>query len=156
MSTLRNRFARPTRPDHRRVGGGWLSLFAMWMIFIGPLVSQSMPMEHHAGMPMDMPMAAGHHQAEAGHPGHGNDGRLHVLWEKCGYCSLLFNCPGLPQALSPLSTGAVPQATLVPLPTRHGHARQAVFPGARSRAPPSSMRSENTLHARDSQVSRLS
>lgn len=86
-----------------------------------------------------MPMAAGHHQAEAGHHGHGNDGQLHVLWEKCGYCSLLFNCPGLPQSLSPLGTGAVPQATLLALQTRHGHARQSVFPGARSRAPPSSI-----------------
>ncbi|WP_430304045.1 DUF2946 domain-containing protein, partial [Pseudomonas mosselii] len=64
MSLPRYSSVRTTRPDRRRVGGGWLSLFAMWMIFIGPLVSQSMPMEHHAGMsmPMDMsmPMAHGH------------------------------------------------------------------------------------------------
>ncbi|MCL8340499.1 DUF2946 domain-containing protein, partial [Pseudomonas mosselii] len=99
MSLPRYSSVRTTRPDRRRVGGGWLSLFAMWMIFIGPLVSQSMPMEHHAGMsmPMDMsmPMAHGHDE----HHGHGNDGQLHVMWEKCGYCSLLFNCPALPQSL---------------------------------------------------------
>ena len=139
MSTLRKRLPWPTRPDRRRMGGGWLSLFAMWMIFIGPLVSQSMPMNHHAGMPMDMPMVAGHHQADTGHHGHGNDGQLHVLWEKCGYCSLLFNCPGLPQTLSPLDIGTLSQAGLLLRQTRQGHARQAVFPGARSRAPPVSI-----------------
>lgn len=137
MSLLRNGLTRPTRPDHRRVGGGWLSLFAMWMIFIGPLVSQSMPMSHHTGMDMSMPAA--HHSAEAGHHGHGNDSQLHVLWEKCGYCSLLYNCPGLPQTLSPLSIGAVLPTTLRPPQPHQGHARHAVFPGARSRAPPASM-----------------
>jgi len=62
-----------------------------------------------------------------------------VMWEKCGYCSLLFNCPALPQALSPLSAGSVVPTTHLFAPTHHGHARQAVFPGARSRAPPSSI-----------------
>ncbi|MBF8731046.1 MULTISPECIES: DUF2946 domain-containing protein [Pseudomonas] len=141
MSLPRDRFTRFTRPDRRRLGGGWLSLFAMWMIFIGPLVSQSMPMDHHAGMnmsmPMDMPMAAGHDHG-ADHHGH-NDGQLHVVWEKCGYCSLLFNCPALPQTLSPLSAGVVLPPALLPAPPRQGHARQAVFPGARSRAPPASI-----------------
>lgn len=136
MSLLRNRLPRPNRPDRRRTGGGWLSLFAMWMIFIGPLVSQSMPMDHHVGMPAGTSMAAGHHPAEAGHHGHGNDGQLHALWEKCGYCSLLFNCPGLPQAPSALGIGALALAHLPPLQPLQGHARQAVFPGARSRAPP--------------------
>lgn len=65
--------------------------------------------------------------------------RLHVMWEKCGYCSLLFNCPALPQALSPLSAGSVVPTTHLLAPTHQGHARQAVFPGARSRAPPSSI-----------------
>ncbi|MGE8315343.1 DUF2946 domain-containing protein [Pseudomonas putida] len=141
MSLPRNSISRTTRPDRRRAGGGWLSLFAMWMIFIGPLISQSMPMDHHAGMsmPMDMPMAAAHqHGGDADH-GHGGDGQLHVMWEKCGYCSLLFNCPALPQALSPLSAGSVVPTTHLLAPTHQGHARQAVFPGARSRAPPSSI-----------------
>ncbi|MFV3404517.1 MULTISPECIES: DUF2946 domain-containing protein [Pseudomonas] len=141
MSLSRNSSARSTRPDRRRVGGGWLSLFAMWMIFIGPLVSQSMPMEHHASMsmPMSMDMPMEHAHGDMHHPGHGNDGQLHVMWEKCGYCSLLFNCPALPQTLSPLSAGSVlPPATPL-FATRQGHARQAVFPGARSRAPPHSI-----------------
>ncbi|MDF0733783.1 DUF2946 domain-containing protein [Pseudomonas entomophila] len=143
MSLPRDRCARSTRPDRRRVGGGWLSLFAMWMIFIGPLVSQSMPMNHHAGMNMDMdmamPMAAGHDHAAMGHGDHGGDGHAHALWEKCGYCTLLFNCPALPQTLSPLSASSAPPPTLAAITPRQGHARQAVFPGARSRAPPRSI-----------------
>jgi hypothetical protein len=89
----------------------------MWMIFIGPLISQSMPMDHHAGMamPMDMSMAMPMEHGHDHHQGHGNDGQLHVMWEKCGYCSLLFNCPALPQTLSPLSAGSVsPPATCPP------------------------------------------
>ncbi|MBZ3662541.1 DUF2946 domain-containing protein [Pseudomonas monteilii] len=137
MSLPRNSISRTTRPDRRRAGGGWLSLFAMWMIFIGPLISQSMPMDHHAGM--SMPMTAAHQHGGDTHHGHGNDGQLHVMWEKCGYCSLLFNCPALPQALSPLSAGRVVPTTHLLAPTHQGHARQAAFPGARSRAPPSSI-----------------
>ncbi len=119
MSLPRNSFSSTTRPERRRVGGGWLSLFAMWMIFIGPLISQSMPMDHHAGMsmPMDMSMSMPAEPAAGdSHHGHGNDGQLHVMWEKCGYCSLLFNCPALPQTLSPLSV-----ASAVP-PTPRAHA----------------------------------
>ncbi|MGA9664604.1 MAG: DUF2946 domain-containing protein [Pseudomonas alloputida] len=137
MSLPRSRISRTTRPEFRRAGGGWLSLFAMWMIFIGPLISQSMPMDHHAGM--DMPMAAAHQHGGDTHHGHGGDGQLHVMWEKCGYCSLLFNCPALPQALSPLSAGSIVPTSHLLAPTHQGHARQAVFPGARSRAPPSSI-----------------
>ncbi|WP_236185520.1 DUF2946 domain-containing protein [Pseudomonas juntendi] len=141
MSLPYPRMRRTTRPDRRRAGGGWLSLFAMWMIFIGPLISQAMPMNHHAGMamPMEMPMPAAHQHAGDSHHGHGSDGQLHVMWEKCGYCSLLFNCPALPQALSPLSAGSVVPTSHLIAPTHQGHARQAVFPGARSRAPPSSI-----------------
>lgn len=116
----------------------------MWMIFIGPLVSQSMPMTPHAGMPMDhaMPMPSGHAHgamAHGGHSGHGGDSHAHALWEACGYCTLLFNCPALPQTLSPLSASSARPSLPNALPTRHGHADQAVFPGARSRAPPLSI-----------------
>ncbi|MCF5105205.1 DUF2946 domain-containing protein, partial [Pseudomonas gessardii] len=61
----------------------------------------------------------------------------HVMWEKCGYCSLLFSCPALPGSVSFVALGSPPPATgLIPVP-RLGHARQSIFPGARSRAPPS-------------------
>ncbi|MGE7992387.1 DUF2946 domain-containing protein [Pseudomonas sp. NPDC089554] len=141
MSLPRDRPFRSTRPDRRRVGGGWLSLFAMWMIFIGPLVSQSMPMNPHASMSMEhaMPMPSGHEHgamAHGGHAGHGGDAHAHALWEACGYCTLLFNCPALPQTLSPLSASSALPPLPNTLPPRQGHARQAVFPGARSRAPP--------------------
>ncbi|WP_145190116.1 DUF2946 domain-containing protein [Pseudomonas sp. URMO17WK12:I11] len=141
MSLPRNSSSRTTRPERRRIGGGWLSLFAMWMIFIGPLIAQSMPMDHHAGMsmPMSMSMPEAHHASGVMQQSHGDDGQLHVMWEKCGYCSLLFNCPALPQTHSPLALASSVPPTLNGRPTRQGHARQAVFPGARSRAPPSSI-----------------
>ena len=34
--------------------GSWISLFAMLMIFIGPLISQSMPMDQRTPMSMLM------------------------------------------------------------------------------------------------------
>ncbi|KPU59597.1 hypothetical protein AN403_3207 [Pseudomonas fluorescens] len=132
--------------------GSWISLFAMLMIFIGPLISQSMPMDSRAmsmsmpaGMSMDMPMdmsmdlSAMEHaehgmQASAEHcppaPGH------HVLWEKCGYCSLLFNCPALTGGMSFANFVIPPVNTFTTPSARQGHARQTIFPGARTRAPP--------------------
>nr|WP_256675687.1 DUF2946 domain-containing protein [Pseudomonas sp. R5(2019)] len=118
-----------------------MSLFAMLMIFVGPLVSQSVPMDHRMGMSMptsmDMPasMAIEHGGHEAGHSTHGGS-ELHALWEKCGYCTLFFHCPALPQALSLITVEAPPAATLHRAQPLAGHARQAVFPGARTRAPP--------------------
>ncbi|MCE6979449.1 DUF2946 domain-containing protein [Pseudomonas frederiksbergensis] len=122
--------------------GSWISLFAMLMIFIGPLISQSMPMDQRASMsmsmsmdmPMDMPAmehgaqpAAEHCPPKADH---------HALWEKCGYCSLLFNCPALTGGQSFVAFDS-PQTTTFTTPsTRLGHARQTFFPGARTRAPP--------------------
>ncbi|EJL93843.1 Protein of unknown function (DUF2946) [Pseudomonas sp. GM102] len=126
--------------------GSWISLFAMLMIFIGPLISQSMPMDQRTSalmkvsmsMSMDMPMdmsamehgaqpAAEHCPPKADH---------HALWEKCGYCSLLFNCPALTGGQSFVAFDS-PQTTTFSTPaTRLGHARQTFFPGARTRAPP--------------------
>ncbi|MCF5546387.1 DUF2946 domain-containing protein [Pseudomonas salomonii] len=113
--------------------GSWISLFAMLMIFIGPLISQAMPMDHHAGMPMEMSMDmpssshGEHQQAPSEH---------HALWAKCGYCDLLFSCPALPGSVSHVSLGTPPPANALTPATRLGHARQSIFPGARSRAPP--------------------
>ncbi|MCE5980966.1 DUF2946 domain-containing protein [Pseudomonas wadenswilerensis] len=135
MTSARSRFTRPARPESRTVRGSWLSLFAMLMIFIGPLVSQSMPMDHRAmpaGMSMAMDSAADCHADSH----HGSSPSLKVIWEKCGYCSLFFHCPALPQALSLLNTEAVPANSQLLVHPRQGHARQTVFPGARSRAPP--------------------
>ncbi|WP_223461657.1 MULTISPECIES: DUF2946 domain-containing protein [unclassified Pseudomonas] len=122
--------------------GSWISLFAMLMIFIGPLISQSMPMDSRAmsmTMPVGMDMSAMEHadhatQVTAEHcppaPGH------HVLWEKCGYCSLLFNCPALTGGVSFANFVIPPVNTFTTPSPRLGHAWQTFFPGARTRAPP--------------------
>ena len=120
-------------PHRRLMRGSWISLFAMLMIFIGPLISQAMPMDHHASMSMtmDMPNCHGepaqHSKAPDEH---------HVLWEKCGYCSLLFSCPALPGNIGLNLFDAPPPKRYLASNPRLGHARQPVFPGARSRAPP--------------------
>ncbi|WPP00473.1 DUF2946 domain-containing protein [Pseudomonas sp. HR96] len=144
MTTLTRKATRSSTLTHRRAS--WLGVFAMLMMFIGPLVSQSLPtpggtsrgMAHDMpmGMAMDMPMSM--QMPATAHSGE-HDHSLHPLWEKCGYCSLFFHNPALPQALlfiaaaQPLhSLGSPPQALA-------GHARQAIFPGARTRAPPVSL-----------------
>lgn len=122
----------------------WISLFAMLMVFAGPLISQSMPMGIHSAMVMDadmdmsMPMHPGGKHASA-------DGvslqpqpyaELHPMWEKCGYCNLMLHCPALPQTLTLLSAPANPEPRAQHYFTRAGYARQAIFPGALTRAPP--------------------
>ncbi|WP_454833838.1 DUF2946 domain-containing protein [Pseudomonas lini] len=144
MRALSVRSSVPRSQSMSLTHGSWISLFAMLMIFIGPLISQSMPMDQRASMSMsmsmsmDMPMdmqvmehgaqpAAEHCPPKADH---------HALWEKCGYCSLLFNCPALTGGQSFVAFDS-PQTTTFSTPaTRLGHARQTFFPGARTRAPP--------------------
>lgn len=115
----------------------------MLMIFIGPLVSQSMPMEHHAGMSMSMPASMdmethhAHHGSE--HPKPVDTGMDdHALWAKCGYCTLLFSCPALPQVLTLVAAAPPKPSDFFVAITRQSHARQSAFLHARSRAPPSS------------------
>lgn len=128
----------PSTPS-AKARASWTSLFAMLMMFIGPLISQSMPMDHtRSSIPMDGSMSAMQHQAHGEHHGSGAGGsELHALMEKCGYCSLFFHCPALPQTLGIAgATAQRPHSVFVAQP-RAGHATQAVFPGARTRAPPS-------------------
>ena len=110
MRPLSARSSRSRRQPLSLTRGSWISLFAMLMIFIGPLISQSMPMDSraasmsmHMSMDMSMDMSAMEHADHGAQPaaehcppqaGH------HVLWEKCGYCSLLFNCPALTGGVS--------------------------------------------------------
>jgi hypothetical protein len=131
--------------------GSWISLFAMLMIFIGPLISQSMPMDQRApmsmsmDMSMSMPMGMSMDMSAMDHADHGAQPAAehcppqpghHVLWEKCGYCSLLFNCPALTSGVSFTAFDIPPVNTFTTPSPRLGHARQTFFPGARSRAPP--------------------
>lgn len=57
----------------------WLALFAMLMIYVGPLVSQSLPMDHP--MPMDHVMPMEHGASTAHHDGmqHGDGMAAHDM-----------------------------------------------------------------------------
>ena len=138
MDAPANRSTPRRRQPLKLARGSWISLFAMLMIFIGPLISQAMPMDHHAGMSMQMSMDDTCHAAPK-HPAEHTKTPAadHVMWEKCGYCSLLFSCPALPGSVSFVALGTPPPANALTPATRLGHARQSIFPGARSRAPPS-------------------
>ena len=129
--------------------GSWISLFAMLMIFIGPLISQSMPMDQRASalmqvsmsmsmdMSMDMPgMDHGAHDAQPAAEHCPPKTSHHAIWEKCGYCSLLFNCPALTGGQSFVTFNTPVTGTFVTPTIRLGHARSTCFPGARTRAPP--------------------
>ena len=131
--------------DNRRQHGSWIALFAMLMIFIGPLISQSMPMNQHASTPAPMSMDMSMDMPGMEHAGHGAkpsaehcppQSSQHVLWEKCGYCSLLFNCPALTGGGDFGAFDILPLNTFTSPSPRLGHARPTFFPGARPRAPP--------------------
>ena len=119
----------------------------MLMIFIGPLISQSMPMDQHASTSIPMPMSMDMSMDMPGMDHSGHDAKPsaehcppqsshHVLWEKCGYCSLLFNCPALTGGGDFVAFNIPPLNTFTSPSPRLGHARQTFFPGARTRAPP--------------------
>jgi hypothetical protein len=126
--------------------GSWISLFAMLMIFIGPLISQSMPMDQRSSalmnvtmnmsMDMSMDMSAMEHGVQAAAEHCPPKASHHALWEKCGYCSLLFNCPALTGGVTFAAFDTPPTNTFTTPSPRLGHARQTFFPGARTRAPP--------------------
>jgi hypothetical protein len=141
--------ARPSVPRRQPLSltrGSWISLFAMLMIFIGPLISQSMPMDQRASsMSMNMSMDMSMDMSAMAHGEHGATPAAehcppktshHAIWEKCGYCSLLFNCPALTGGQSFVAFDAPKTSTFSTPATRLGHARQTFFPGARPRAPP--------------------
>ncbi|MDC6383369.1 DUF2946 domain-containing protein [Pseudomonas graminis] len=135
-------------PAPRHPQGAWLSLFAMLMIFIGPLISQSMPMEHHSGMAMpasasmsmhgemDMSMDMGADEHSSHVKAEQSAGVDHVIWAKCGYCTLLFSCPALTKTVAVLAPVPPRPADFYNEATQLGHAQRSVFLNARSRAPP--------------------
>lgn len=125
------RTSRPTRSGRARAG--WLGVFAILMMFVGPLLSQTLPASPtlNAAMPMPagMLMADGESHGE-------HDAGLHPLWEKCGYCSLFLHTPALPTAPLFVAAGCPLDGPGACQPTAVGHAAIAVFPSARPRAPP--------------------
>ena len=134
MGAPRARLSAQRRKPLGLMRASWISLFAMLMIFIGPLISQAMPMDHHAGMSMDMSMEMPGGHGDSHHPKAPEE--HHALWSKCGYCDLLYRCPALPGGISTFTLSTPPPANALTPTTRLGHARQSIFPGARSRAPP--------------------
>jgi hypothetical protein len=144
MRPLSARSSRSRNQALSQTRGSWISLFAMLMIFIGPLISQSMPMDSRA-MSMNMPTGMSMDMSAMEHADHGTQATTehcppapghHVLWEKCGYCSLLFNCPALTGGVSFANFVIPPVNTFATPFPRLGHARPTFFPGARTRAPP--------------------
>ena len=123
----------------RQIIAAWLSLFAMLMIFAGPLISQGISLAQDKSQAMSMAVMECHDMpgmSQMSH--HGSVDKHHdlIVWEKCGYCSLLFQHPALTESSLPsirrhvtlskcLSARFIPRQAVPP-----------VFPGARSRAPP--------------------
>ena len=149
MRPLSARSSAPRRQPLSLTRGSWISLFAMLMIFIGPLISQSMPMDQRAsalmqasmslsmGMSMDMPcMDHADHDAQPAAEHCPPKTSHHAIWEKCGYCNLLFNCPALTGGQSFVAFDTPITGTFATPAIRLGHTRPTWFPGARTRAPP--------------------
>lgn len=137
--------------------GARLSLFAMLMALLGPLISQGASLAHGAGAsfpaPLAAPLAASlaktaldgdeipcdeTSSASTGHDTHHHDCADHgpTLWERCGYCTLLFQHPPLTES-RPFTSGPRLVSTAIP-PVLFTSEQTAppVFPGARTRAPP--------------------
>lgn len=125
------RTSRPIRSGRARAG--WLGVFAIMMMFVGPLLSQTLP----ASLTMNaaMPMPAGMLMADGESHGE-HDAGLHPLWEKCGYCSLFLHTPALLPAPLFVAAGCPLDGPDACSRTAVGHAALAIFPSARPRAPP--------------------
>ncbi|MFV1944080.1 DUF2946 domain-containing protein [Pseudomonas luteola] len=128
--------------DRRHKVGAWLSLFAMLMIFVGPLIGQGAALAHGTGhsMPMSMgdmncaDMPGMSHGSASSNPAGKHHGM--VIWEKCGYCSLLFQHPALVESTTFFLPLGVPAPSYLSAALVSRQAAAPVFPGARTRAPP--------------------
>ncbi len=125
------------RPSGRRRTAAWLSLLAMLLVFAGPLIGQGMSLAHGAGPSTEEICGAAPGPGmvslqDAGSPDHHGT----MIWEKCGYCSLLFQHPALSDSHALAPRLGQPQASLAHIPFSPEQASAPVFPGARSRAPP--------------------
>ncbi|MGA4633560.1 DUF2946 domain-containing protein [Pseudomonas solani] len=117
--------------------GAWLGLLAMLLVFAGPLLSQARSLDRQ-GVPdwMGELACSAEHGTVQKAPGQLDH---EAAWAKCGYCTLLLNCPALSSA--PLIASTLLDAVRAPrlVPVASGHAGSAIFPGSRSRAPPASL-----------------
>lgn len=134
MSVLR-------RQGNRQGTAIWLALFAMLMIQVGPLLSQSLAMQ---SSPQAMhgldELACSAAQRAVAHQDQDAAQRMafsaeHFM-EKCAYCGLLIHSPAL-EAASLALPADLPGAGAEPAVALAQRAPASpVFPGARSRAPP--------------------
>ena len=131
----------------------WLALAAMLVIFLAPVLSQTLVLAHeresgnvssrwhdpasavHAEHVMDLQDAhdtfktsAGRHQQT--HPAG------HVDLAQCGYCSLLAHTPLILEPALMLPPGRAGPHDAPVMARLQGHARPPWFPNAQSRAPP--------------------
>ncbi|XCY73734.1 DUF2946 domain-containing protein [Pseudomonas sp. CBR-F] len=130
----------------RHIIGAWLSLFAILMIFAGPLISQGISLSHGKSLPMSMAGMECHDMLGTSQKSHhASAGKTHdlVVWEKCGYCSLLFQHPALAESNLSRFQLNVPPSQLFSTHLIPQQAAPPIFLGARSRAPP--IRSLNVI-----------
>ncbi|UJD81112.1 DUF2946 domain-containing protein [Serratia rubidaea] len=128
----------------------WLGLFAMLMVFAGPLISAQLAKkpQHNSMMGMNMPMGEHmmmmHHQADdAPAARHHAAGMMDEdSGDFCGYCSLFHHSPPLQITLppflhAPLSAGTI-SAVIIPAPVI-----RRLFQPYQTRAPPKNINANN-------------
>lgn len=115
-----------------------LALFAMLMVFLGPLIGQGTARAHEAHRHASMSHSPMGDMDCGAMPGRASMGEYHgmAIWEKCGYCSLLFQHPPLLESKLPGQDRGVPALRLAASEPAARRTTAPVFPGARSRAPP--------------------
>lgn len=123
----------------------WLGLFAMVMAFVAPVVSQVLAVNKSHASAMSPVMVSvsssthGHdHHAMV--PGQGAASSLQAhwaaVWEKCGYCDLLFSNPPLSSSITLPFALPLPLGEPFVVLTHPGYAASTVYLGALTRAPP--------------------
>lgn len=128
----------PMRRAWHRIGLR-LSLFAMLMPLLGPLISQGTSLAHEMSAPLSMAeMPCDNAAPDPQHSAHQHACADHnpALWETCGYCTLLFQQPPLTESGPFISRLRSPLTTAVHARSAPGPTTTPVFPGARTRAPP--------------------
>ena len=111
----------------------------MLMIFAGPLISQGISLAHDKSKPMSMAGMECHEMPGMSQMSRSTSNDKHsdlIVWEKCGYCSLLFQYPPLTESNLPSVRLDVPISLFVSIHLVPRQATPPVFPGSRSRAPP--------------------
>lgn len=111
----------------------------MLMIFAGPLISQGISLGHGKSHPMSMAGMECHDMPGMSQMKHHAPLEKHhdlIVWEKCGYCSLLFQHPALTESNLPNVHLHAPSAQYRSTQFNPQPAKPPIFPGARSRAPP--------------------